>query len=66
MKHLDIAIATIDHYNKMDFDTFLTLFKKYTGKEVSDEAVKRWKFCGLNNVDFYKMHEVFIESIIDD
>lgn len=65
-KHLEIAIATIQYYNDMDFDDFVDKYERYTGLIISDDIIEFWRFTGLNNIDFFKMQPIDIKTINED
>lgn len=56
MEELKKALALIEHYNDMDFGEFINKFEHDTNTTITEEEREGWKFIGLNNIDFYKMH----------
>lgn len=52
MEKLIKALEIRKIYNQMPFDEFIKEFEEWSGKTVSEEDKKSWKFTGLNNVDF--------------
>lgn len=53
MKELFLAIELKRKYNKMELNDCVTEFEAYTNQKVPKEAVDEFKFCGLNNIDFF-------------
>lgn len=52
MKELKEAIAIKAKYNKMDLEDVVKEFEEYSGQEIPQEAIDRFKYVGLNHVDF--------------
>lgn len=52
MKALLLAIELNRKYNKMPLEQLVEEFEEYTGQKVPQEAITKYKFTGLNNVDF--------------
>ena len=56
MKDLIAALKLRKKYNDMDFDEFAAKVEEFLGKEISEEDKDKFKFMGLNNIDFLMMH----------
>jgi len=53
MKALLLALDIKRRYNKMDLQESIKEFEEYTNQKVPQQAIEDFKFCGLNNVDFF-------------
>lgn len=62
MENLDEAIVVTQFYNNLSFEDFVILFEEAKNIKVPSEKISEWKYIGLNNVDFYKMHEEFLKE----
>jgi len=55
MTDLINAIEIRNKYNAMSFDEFIVKYEKHFNIKISEDSKDRWKFTGLNNVDFLTM-----------
>lgn len=53
MEELFLALELRKKYNQMDIEDCVSEFESYTNQKVPKKAVYEFKFCGLNNVDFF-------------
>jgi len=53
MEALLLALELRRKYNQMDLEESVKEFEEYTSQKVPQEAIDEFKFCGLNNVDFF-------------
>lgn len=52
MKGLLMAIELRRKYNQMDLLEVIKEFEEVTGQKVPQDAIEKYRFMGLNNVDF--------------
>jgi hypothetical protein len=53
MKALILALQVKNSYNQMSLEDCVKEFEAYTKQSIPKEAIDKFKFCGLNNVDFF-------------
>jgi hypothetical protein len=53
MKALLLALDIRSRYNKMELKDSIKEFEEYTNQKVPQQAIEDFRFCGLNNVDFF-------------
>ena len=53
MKALILALEVKRAYNKRPLEESVKEFEAFTGQKVPQEAIDDFRFCGLNNVDFF-------------
>lgn len=56
MKELVEALLIRKKYNAMSFDEFIKEYEEFFNVKVWEEDKEKWRFIGLNNVDFLTMH----------
>jgi hypothetical protein len=52
MKELLKAIEIVRKFDIMDFDSCASQFEEYTNQKISPDVIRKFKTCGLSNVDF--------------
>jgi len=52
MKELFKAIVIVRKFDNMDFESCVSQFEEYTNQKISPDVIRKFKTCGLSNVDF--------------
>ena len=60
MDNLIESLDLVKKYNDMDIEEFAQEYAEYSNQEISQEVIDKFKFTGLNNIDFIRSN--FLKS----